>query len=250
VIQPETPLALRMDDVGASSKRFEIYSKKFGGIGNVLFLKYLPYFRAWGPYAELQPEHWDSIFDILDAHSAKLTVAVTAAWVERDGKLVPYPKKWPEAFESLKRGVNSGRVQIACHGLTHCVLADNAFLPRYFSSNRSAHREFWEWLPAETHRAHLIEAKEILEDAFNTPIRTLVPPGNVFSDDTLSAASEIGFTLVNCQTNRKSKGNIRILDNENVIAFHDREPMLYGMEWLERLLRSHGGHKFVFVDEL
>ena len=37
-------IVLRMDDVGASTKHFEVYSKKI--FGNFLFLKYLPYFRA------------------------------------------------------------------------------------------------------------------------------------------------------------------------------------------------------------
>lgn len=243
-------IALRMDDVGASSKRYEIYSKRWRGFGNFLFLKQLPYFRAWGPYAELQAEDWDAIFRILKAHDAKLTVAVTAAWVEGDGSLVPYPEKWPRAFSALKRGVAAGHVCIACHGLTHCVLQDKAFLPRAFSSNRSSHREFWDWLPAETHRNHLSRAKRILEDAFETPVTTLVPPGNVFSENTLVAARDLGFTLINCQTQQRSETGLRIVGNDEVVTFHDREPVLYGLAWLEALLHTHAGRKFVFVDEL
>lgn len=246
----ESRIALRMDDVGASSKRYEIYSKRWRGLGNFLFLKQLPYFRAWGPYAELQADDWDAIFHMLNAHGAKLTVAVTAAWVEGDGSLVPYPEKWPQAFRALKRGVETGFVRIACHGLTHCVLEDKAFLPRAFSSNRSSHREFWDWLPAETHRNHLSCAKRILEDAFETPVTTLVPPGNVFSDITLVAARDLGFTLVNCQTQQRAETGLRIVGNDEVAAFHDREPVLFGLEWLEALLRTHAGRKFIFIDEL
>jgi len=239
-----------MDDVGASSKRYEVYSKRWYGFGNFLFLKRLPYLRAWGPYAELQADDWDSILRTLDAHNAKLTVAVTATWVEGDGSLVPYPEKWPHAFRALKRGVDAGYVRIVCHGLTHCVLQGKAFLPRAFSSNRSSHREFWDWLPAEVHREHLGRAKYILEEAFNTCVTTLVPPGNVFSNATLVAARDLGFTLVNCQTSLHAETGLRIIGNEEVVAFHDREPVLYGVEWLESLLSKYADRKFVFVDEL
>lgn len=243
-------IALRMDDVGASSKRYEIYSKRWRGLGNILFLKRLPYFRAWGPYSELQADDWIRILEKLDRHEARLTVAVTAAWVEHDGMLVPYPEKWPEACRALKSGVDAGRIRIACHGLTHCVLQDSAFLPRAFTSNRSAHREFWDWLPDDVHRNHLARAKQILEDAFGTSVTTLVPPGNVFSGATLAAARDLGFTLVNCQTQSHSSNGLRIIGNDQVEAFHDREPALYGFEWLEERLRMHAGKEFVFVDEL
>ena len=56
-------VALRLDDVGASSKRFEVYGRTrlpFGGWqlpfpGNFLFLKYLPPLQRWGPHGELVP---------------------------------------------------------------------------------------------------------------------------------------------------------------------------------------------------
>jgi peptidoglycan/xylan/chitin deacetylase (PgdA/CDA1 family) len=243
-------IALRMDDVGASSKKWEVYSKRWFGLGNFLLLKRLPYFRAWGPYTELTATHWESIINMLDAYGAKLTVAVTASWVEFNGTLVPYPKKWPDAFGALKQGVKKGCIRIACHGLTHCVLEDRAFLPKLFTSNRSFHREFWDWVPAETHRRHLSQAKKILEDAFDAPVTILVPPGNVFSEDTLSSASELGFSLVNCNTQRIQNDGLRILGNEEVSAFHDRELILYGIDWLEQHLNSLSGRNFVFVDEL
>ena len=239
-----------MDDVGASSKRYEVYSKRWYGLGNFLFLKHLPYFRAWGPYAELQADDWEAILRMLDAYDAKLTVAVTAAWVNGDGSMVPYPEKWPLAYSALKRGVDAGRVRIVCHGLTHCVLQGKAFLPRAFSSNRSSHREFWDWLPAEIHHEHLGRAKRILEEAFDTHVTTLVPPGNVFSDATLIAARDLGFTLVNCHTSRRANTGLRIIGNEGVVAFHDREPVLFGMEWFEAMLRKYADCKFVFIDEL
>jgi peptidoglycan/xylan/chitin deacetylase (PgdA/CDA1 family) len=243
-------IALRMDDVGASSKRYEVYSKRWRGLGNILFLKRLPYFRAWGPYAELQADDWDGVFECLERHGAKLTVAVTAAWVEHDGTLVPYPEKWPQAYRALKRGVDRGLIRVACHGLTHCVLQDRAFLPRAFTSNRSAHREFWDWLPDEVHQSHLVRARQILDDAFGVAVTTLVPPGNVFSGATVAAARDLGFGVINCQTQGRAEAGLRIVGNDDVAAFHDREVVLYGLEWLENMLCAHAGKDFVFVDEL
>jgi hypothetical protein len=226
-------VALRIDDIGASSKFNEIYSKRWFGLGNFLFLKYLPYFKAWGPYREMSEHDWDSLFKLLEKYNAKLTVAVTASWVERDGTCIPFPEKWPNSYLALKRGVNQGLIKIACHGLTHCVLGNKAFLPKLFSSNRMAHREFWSWLPAELHYQNLKKAKEILDSAFETNVDILVPPGNVYSDDTVSAAIQLGFQILNCQTDKdRFIDSLRIIGNKNIIAFHDRELVLFGIQWL------------------
>src|SRR3989442_5561 len=56
--------ALRLDDVGASSKRYEVYSTRSWGLGrlrisgNWLFLKYLPGVKRWAPYRELTAAEW------------------------------------------------------------------------------------------------------------------------------------------------------------------------------------------------
>ena len=59
-------LALRMDYVGASSKKFNLYSKY--PLCNTLFIKYIPPFRAWGPYEEISPKQWKEIFKILEKY--------------------------------------------------------------------------------------------------------------------------------------------------------------------------------------
>lgn len=243
-------IALRMDDVGASSKQYEIYSKRWFGIGNFLFLKYLPYFRAWGPYRELSATEWYSIINTLKEHNAKLTVAVTAAWVDGHGVLIPYDKKWPEAYKALKTGVDIGVIEIACHGLTHCVLQNMSFLPKAFTSNRRFHREFWDWLPPHTHENHLYIAKKILDEIFETEVTTLVPPGNVFSDATIEAANKVGFRVINCMTKNRNINNIRIIDNENIVAFHDREIILYGVGWLIAVLKKYESMTFVAVKDI
>ena len=67
-------IILRMDDVGASTKKYEVYSKY--RIGNILFLKYLKPFKAWGPYKELTEDEWEQIFLILSKYNAKITIAM------------------------------------------------------------------------------------------------------------------------------------------------------------------------------
>ena len=49
--------ALRIDDIGSSTKKFEVYSKK--KLGNFLFLKYLKGFKAWGTSREMSVEEWN-----------------------------------------------------------------------------------------------------------------------------------------------------------------------------------------------
>jgi len=126
---------LRIDDIGASTKRYEVYSKKM--FGNFLFLKYLPGFKAWGPYDEMDDAQWQKVLDLLIKYSAKLTVGITASWVDRDGDLVPFPEKFPVQAGVIKQGWKEGLLEIASHGLTHCVLGKH--LPRFFSSNRKYH---------------------------------------------------------------------------------------------------------------
>ena len=90
------PIVLRFDDIGASSKRYEIYSSfrrtlgPLGTPGDWLFLKYLPGLRAWGPYRELRAPTWRKIFELLERYDARITLGVTATWVEREDRLVPY----------------------------------------------------------------------------------------------------------------------------------------------------------------
>jgi hypothetical protein len=98
-------IALRMDDIGASSKHFEVYSKFPLGLGNILFLKYLPGFRAWGKYNELDSDEVYKLFELLEKYNACLTLGITASWVEYSGKLVPINKKYPDLVNTLNFGL-------------------------------------------------------------------------------------------------------------------------------------------------
>jgi len=241
-----------MDDIGASTKRFEVYSKRLPPFGNFLWIKYLPGFRAWGPYREMTALEWRQIFEVLEKYSAKVTVAVTAAWVERNGDLIPFPEKFPEEAECLKQGQSRGLIEIANHGLTHCVLKDRQFLPQWFGSNRKFHREFWDWIPDDDHFSHLRRSQEILQEYFGEGITSFVPPGNVFSQTTLEACVSSGIRLINCNNADKMvDSRLRIVGNDRVLAFHDREIVLFGVDWLRRTLdKISAGTEFIFTRDL
>jgi peptidoglycan/xylan/chitin deacetylase (PgdA/CDA1 family) len=229
------PIFLRIDDIGASTKKFEIYSKK--KFANILFFKYLKYFRAWAPYSELTCDEWEQIFEILTNYNAKLTVGVTAAWVEKDNTLVPFPEKYPEQADILKSARESGLIEVANHGLTHCVVGQH--LPRMFTSNRKYHREFWDWVPRDIHFEHLEKSQKIFNEWLGKLPTTLIPPGNVYSVDTLNAAEKYGIKRINSYFNHDTESRVKIIDSNNIDAFHDRELVLYGVKWLKDKIKSY-----------
>jgi peptidoglycan/xylan/chitin deacetylase (PgdA/CDA1 family) len=243
--------ALRIDDIGASSKHYEVYSKRWYGLGNVLFLKYLKYFQAWGPYREMTPEEWDAVFEILERFDARLTVAVTACWVGSKGELIPFHRKFPQQAKKIREGLGEDLLEVANHGLTHCVSEGLRFKPRLFASNRKYHREFWDWIPEREHFEHMRLSQEILQDCFQCSVFTFVPPGNVYSRATLRACVENGIRVVNCNTEQGDFEGLRIVGNDRVIDFHDRELVLEGLEWLEqRLANMPDDTEYTFVRDL
>lgn len=243
-------IVLRIDDIGASTKQYEVYSRKWFGFGNFLFLKYLPYFKAWARYREMEAIEWFTIFDLLKKYNAKLTVGITATWVNYDGSHTIFYKKFPEEAEALKIGLREGIIEIANHGLTHCVVKDNLFRPKLFTSNRIYHREFWEWIERDVHFEHIKRSQEILQNFFQTDIVTLIPPGNVFCNYTIEAAKKYNLKYINCQTDDKKINGIKILSNKNVFAFHDKEIVEQGIQWFEKVLEKYKDYEYLFVKEL
>ena len=241
-------VVLRMDDVGASTKRYEVYSKI--PFGNFLFLKYLPFFRAWGVYREIDSKLWSEIFDFLVKENAKLSIAITASWVEKDGRLVPFPEKFPKESKLIKEALRENIIEISNHGLTHCVVGKHQ--PRLFSSNRKYHREFWDWLPQEIHNQHIEKSQKIFEEWLGESPKILVPPGNVYSGKTLIAAEKYGIEKLNSSRSVKALTAIEIYNENGVDAFHDREIVLYGKDWLFRKILDYKkmGTEFIFIDDL
>ena len=256
---PPGAIALRMDDVGAASKRHEVYGLtrlRVAGLsvlfpGNLLFLKYLPPIKRWGPYRELEAAELEALLERVARAGARLTVAITAGWVEDGGSITPYPAKFPAASRVVRQGVDRGLLEVANHGYTHCVLANNRFLPRLFSGNRAEHREFYDWLPEPVHREHLRRAQGILQDFLGSAVETLVPPGNVLSRKTLAAATEVGLRIVSCRGASAwgPADGLTFLDDARVIAFHDRDLVLGGVAWLDSLLAAPPPGGYVTVRE-
>lgn len=247
-----------MDDVGAASKRYEIYARplplpgRAAHLGDILFLKYLPPLRAWGPYPELGTDEWRRIVRWLAAERAKLTVGITAGWVEWSGDVVPFPDRFPEQARVIREAAREGLVEVANHGLTHCVLDRHAFRPRALHGNRSAHREFWDWVPEGTQVEHLRRSQRILEGWLGERVVTFVPPGNVFGDATLKAASAVGLRYLSGMADRREVAPLVRIPAERVIAFHDRDVVRHGVAALDALAAAgrHIGRDLVFVREL
>lgn len=252
--------ALRLDDVGAASKRHEVYgvtririgTRALPFPGNFLFLKYLPPVKRWGPYRELTAAEWEGILGALEAAGARMSVGVTAGWVEADGRVVPFPLKFPESAAVIRRGVERGVLEVANHGYTHCVLEGGRFRPRLFTGNRAEHREFHGWLPASLHRDHIRRAQGILQDFLGAPVLTFVPPGNVFVRETLVAAAAAGLRYVSCLEPQRCGAveGLTFVGGGDVVSIHDRDLVLRGLGFLGGLLETSRAQPFVTVREM
>jgi len=249
---------VRMDDVGAASKRHEVYgltrfavgSLRVPFPGNWLWLKYLRPIKRWGPYRELSAPEWYRIMEALAEARARMTVSVTAAWVEDDGRLTPFPEKFPEAARAIREGVEAGLLEVANHGLTHCLLAGAAFRPRLFAGNRASHREFYDFVPPATQEAHIRRAQRILADTFATDIVTLVPPGNLLQPVTAEIARLCGVRFLSYRAPTSRDGILPVVGDECGVVFHDRDVVLGGVGWLRTRLAEVRGREILFVREM
>ena len=249
---------VRMDDVGAASKRHEVYgltrfavgSLRVPFPGNWLWLKYLRPIKRWGPYRELSAPEWYRIMEALAEARARMTVSVTAAWVEDDGRLTPFPEKFPEAARAIREGVEAGLLEVANHGLTHCLLDGGAFRPRFFSGNRQYHREFYDFIPPESQDAHIRQAQAILADAFATDIVTLVPPGNLLQPVTAEIARRYGVRFLSYHALTSRDGILPVVGDECGVTFHDRDVVLGGVAWLRTRLAEVRDREVLLVREL
>src|SRR2546430_6730029 len=95
-----------MADVGAASKRTEVYGitrLELGGLrlpfpGNLLFFKYLPPIKRWGPYRELGARHWEAVLGWLYRHRSRLALRVTARSGADHCPVRPYTRQLPVAY--------------------------------------------------------------------------------------------------------------------------------------------------------
>ncbi len=241
-------ITLRMDDIGASSKKYEVYSKN--KIGNILFLKYFRPFKAWGPYDELSERELENIFELLDLYKIQVTFGITAAWVDKNSRLLPFNEKYPTQSNLIKKAFEKKLIKIANHGLTHCVIGKH--LPKLFSSNRKFHREFWEWVDLKTQDYSIKKSQEIFYSWLNYKPHIFVPPGNVYAKKTLEILEKYDFRLIS--TNKlvsNNISNIKFINPKNVFAFHDRELKLFGINWLKsNIEKLKDNYEIVKIDDI
>lgn len=244
-------MQFRIDDIGASSKQFEQYGKSlfsFRGIpyfywplANVGFFKRIWPFKSWGPYQELTVDEWRPILGLLSEKGIVPIIGITACWVDEKSRLIPFPEKFSNEAKLLKQAADNGKIIVANHGLTHCLVGQH--LPKRWGSNRSSHREFWPNQPQAYHAEHIQRSQEILEGFFNRRIEIFVPPGNVWSVKTYRALLKTNIRLVISRRymldSREPMNKIRFHDDhEGYYPLHDRELKLYGPIWLMKCL-SH-----------
>ncbi len=241
----------RIDDIGASTKHFNQHGRKrvklFGKIpfyfpfANIGFFKRIEPFRGWAVYDEVTLSEWQDILGVFKEYGIVPIIAVTAAWVERDSTLVPFPEKFPDEASFLKAAAQRGEIIVANHGLTHCVVGKHR--PRFWTSNRKYWREFLPQLPEQLHREHIVRSQEILESFFEKPIEILVPPGNMWSVKTYRALAGTNIKKIMCNrymidSQEEMSGVTFIPDTKDMTVFHDRELKLYGMKWLREKIKS------------
>jgi hypothetical protein len=200
-------IPLRIDDFGASSKRYERHRGK-------LFA-----------YREVTARELNELWIWLARRQSACTLAITACWVERDGTLTPYPQKFPLQAHTIRQGIAAGVFEVACHGLTHCIPGQHVRPWYSLRSNRQWHREFIDALDVDVQVQHLTLAKQILEDYFAVPVTTLVPPGNAIPRWAVERARGLGYATVTC----RARGAQGIVDDSAHYVVHDRDLVARGI---------------------
>ncbi|MFH1353984.1 MAG: DUF2334 domain-containing protein [bacterium] len=216
----------RIDDIGASTKQFRS--------------------KPWGPYQELTVREWAAALDVFGQHHVQPIIAITASWVDKRSRLIPFHQKFPDQAQILKKAWRNNLITVANHGLTHCVVGKH--LPHFWSDNRSYHREFWPNLPQATHTKHVLDSQHILEQYFERAVTKFVPPGNVWSKKTYQALKQTNIKQVICNhymldAPRREMDAISFIDDRhNFFVCHDRDIKLNGLKWLKAALNRRQVH--------
>jgi hypothetical protein len=225
---------LRLDDINASSKHFELYSKKMKGVFSFFPLYLFDKFSGWGPYPELDQVDWMRINFYLRRFSLKLNVAITASYV--GFTKLPLESSLESRVISIIRSLQlDGYLEICSHGLTHCDDRRFKFLPRFFGSNRKFHREFNDSFPYSHQLANLKVSRDLLEQTFGIPILTFVPPGSAYTQLTIDAAIDAGYKYLSSRYYPHiDYSGINFISDEHTESFHDRDLFFEGISFLDK----------------
>ena len=246
---------IRIDDVGASTKEFNLYGKNTLKIknriisfppiiSNFLFMKRLPIFSGWAKYKELEYNDWIRIIEVLKEKKSRLNVAITACWVNKNSELKRFDEKFPEQVEIIKYGIKEGLIYLINHGLTHCIPGKH--LPLRFSSVQKYHREFTKFLPLEKQFMHLKESQRILKEIFGQEPLIFTPPGNMYNENTLISMQKLGLKTIQCERNIShqpsdimlTKYGIKHICNKNIFVIHDRDIVKGNSNYFENIMSN------------
>jgi predicted deacetylase len=243
--------SVRIDDIGASAKKFNSHIKfrfqlgknsiRIPRILNIGPLKTCNILKGWAPYNELKEDEWIKALSLFEKFNIIPIIAITATWVEQDSRLIPFPIKFPRQADLLKNFLKNKKVIIANHGLTHCIPGRHT--PLFWGSNQFYWREFYPFLEKETHHHNITRSQKILETFFEEPIRIFVPPGNIWSKHTYLALRETNIKkiianryMADCEDQMPDIDFIN--DKKGLLNIHDREIKLYGSKWLEKQIKA------------
>ena len=200
-------VALRLDDVGAASKRHEVYGITRIPLGpfalpfpgDLLFLKYLPPIRRW---AAVSGADIFAVGGRPDAARRRRRQADGGGDSRLGGARRPYRavsrKVPPNRRGRCAPGSRRELVEIvANHGYTHCADGRRALPPPTLLGQPS--------LPPESFTTGCRRRSTVSISALPrtssvhgsaVPIETFVPPGNVMSAKTVSAAASVGIRFI------------------------------------------------------
>lgn len=246
----------RIDDIGASTKHFNQYGRKkfyhrgkpyfYFPLANLWFFKRIWPFKMWGKYNELTAPEWQACIEVFLSHGIRPIIAITAAWVDEQSQLIPFPIKFPELAAVLKNAYHNNNITIANHGLTHCVVGQHR--PRFFSSNRHFHREFWPDLDYDLHVYHIQQSQQILESYFGKAIEVFVPPGNIWSVKTYRALLQTNIKTVSCNRymmdSNEPMTRVRFSDDTiDCVVLHDKDLLKNGAARLDSIIKTYNHKK-------
>lgn len=221
-----------MDDFGASSKQFEIWSRS--RLANLTPLKYVWPFKAMGKYREMHPDELHQLFRLVKDYGSRISLGVTACWVNQYSDLVPFNDIFPEQAAVIHLAVNEGIAEVVNHGYTHCQVGKH--LPRWFDGNREAHREFVPDMSMAQAASHLLMSQQSFREWLSPEPSILVPPGLQFPAKFQDTAKLAGLRV----WTRK--------DEERCFSLHDRQFVLEnGFRLLEMALAKE---RFVTCSEV
>jgi len=225
---------IRIDDFNASAKHLELYSRIFPRLLSFFPLYLMPRLSGWGLYPELDDIDWMRLYEYVVKYHLCVNIAVTAAYAGLSK--IPLSKRYSQSAIRIISSLSSmSLVEVCSHGLTHCDDRGFRRFPKLFGSNRSQHREFGHGFSYSHQFCNLKVSKNILEDTFQVPVRTFVPPGSQYDQNTVEAAISAGF----CNFSSRlypgiSYDGINFISDDYTLALHDRELFFEGVGYLDR----------------